>query len=147
MKTDTSTRDIIISKFTVGASAAIQEYDLNEHNMFCLLVGAEKNAIDDCGTLASITRKHIEDAAKILGIVKSQDKKIIAKIESSDDVNKVLFDAINNACDANDLESALARLLIVIVQPHPLYWFYKGGHHIAIHTHNHKHRIAIITDQ
>lgn len=66
-----STRQQIIDKFTVGAATAIRQYQISEHDMQCLLLSAEKNAIDDCGPLASITRKHIESAADILGIAKT----------------------------------------------------------------------------
>lgn len=64
----TTTIERVEGKLTVDARLAVKTLNLCEHNLYCLLVAAEKNAIDDCGELAGITRKHVEDAAQFLGI-------------------------------------------------------------------------------
>jgi hypothetical protein len=62
MQTQT-VRDRVVAKFTMGAATAINEFNLSEHDMYCLLLAAEKEAGE-----YDITRKNIEDAAKVLGL-------------------------------------------------------------------------------
>lgn len=71
---------------------------------------------------------------------------IVAKIERTLDVNPALFDLLSIVeSDAEDLDNAMTILQSRIGAEHSLYWFYRGGSHIAVQSHNHQKRIAILT--
>ena len=69
------------------------------------------------------------------------------QIERGTDVNCALFTAL---ADIQNHETSLAGALICLRErfhsAHPLYWFYQGSNHIAIQSHNHKQRVAIIKE-
>lgn len=59
----TTVMERIQAKLTMGAANAISELRLNEHNLYCLLIAAEKNAGRD-----DVSRADVESAAQVLGI-------------------------------------------------------------------------------
>ena len=70
---------------------------------------------------------------------------VVARIERFKDVNAVMFDVLSCVqSDADDLDAAMTMLQSRFGAEHSLYWFYRGGHHIAVQSHNHKQRVAII---
>ena len=72
---------------------------------------------------------------------------LLAHIERAQDVNANMFDAIDTASHAENIDAAYRCLLSRFGTEHSLYWFYLGGNHIAVQSRNHKQRIAIITDK
>ena len=71
---------------------------------------------------------------------------LIAQIERAKDVNAAMFDAIDRARAAASLDQAMHYLHSHFARDHALYWFYRGGRHIAVHSRHHARRIAIIKE-
>ena len=68
-----------------------------------------------------------------------------SQIERSQDVNSAMFAALADIEGyVLTLDDAMNCLHERFGASHPLYWFYRGGHHIAIQSHNHKQRVAVI---
>ena len=68
-----------------------------------------------------------------------------AEIELADEINSVMFDAISKAVEVRSISGAGSRLRRQF-RDSPLYWIYHGGHHVAVHSHHHEHRLAIIRE-
>ena len=68
------------------------------------------------------------------------------QIERSKDVNPALFDLLTVVqSDADTLNRAQDLFNARFGAEHTLYWLYRGGNHLAVHSHNHTRRVAIIT--
>ena len=68
------------------------------------------------------------------------------QIERNKDINAAMFDLLSIIqADAVDLNDAQTIFNARFGPEHSLYWLYRGGQHLAIHSHHHTRRIAIIT--
>ena len=68
------------------------------------------------------------------------------QIERPNDVNTVMFAALADIQKfETNMDGAMTCLQDRFGKNHSLYWVYRGGSHIAIHSRNHKQRIAIIS--
>lgn len=75
------------------------------------------------------------------------------KIDRGNDIDAELYNAIGLVIygdpgteGAETLDEAYATLTQCFpASERPLYWFYKGGNHIAVHSHRHEKRIALIS--
>ena len=68
------------------------------------------------------------------------------QIERSKDVNAAMFDLLSIIkSDATDLSQAETMFASRFGYEHRLYWLYRGGQHLAVHSQFHSRRVAIIT--
>jgi len=67
------------------------------------------------------------------------------EIERSIEVNGVLFNALDEAGKRASIDAAAAYLRDRLHHSR-IYWVYKGGHHVAVHSYFHTKRLAIVSE-